>query len=200
MKRFIATIFALFVFASTSQASTDPKQTVENATFGVINELQALKVEDRTPEQVRRLVETYILPAIDQQRIAKLALGKHWKKANKEQRQAFVETFRDLQIRTYTGAFKAFNGQAFTFKDAKFNKSGKKAVVKGEMKQPGGQTIPIDFRLYVGKDQQWRIYDAVIASLGMVKTYRQQLSQQLQGSDLDTVIASMRGEIQTAQR
>lgn len=199
MKRLIAAIFALFAFTS-SHAATDPKQTVEGATFGVINELKQLNKEDRTPEQVQRLVETYILPAIDQQRIAKLALGKHWKKASKAQRQAFVETFRDLQIRTYTGAFKAFNGQAFNFKDAKYNKSGKKAVVKGQMVQPSGQTIAIDFRLYVGKDQQWRIYDAVIAGLGMVKTYRQQLSQQLQGSDLDTVIASMGGELTTAQR
>jgi len=200
MKRFIVALLAILTFGSSAYAATAPKQTVITATQGVINELQTLKTEDRTNEQVKRLVETYILPAIDQQRIAKLALGKHWKKASKEQRTAFVDTFRDLQIRTYTGAFKAFDGQQFDFKDAKFNKSGKKAVVKGLMIQPNGQTIPIDFRLYVAKDQQWLIYDAVIAGLGMVKTYRQQLSQKLQNSDLDTVIAGMRGEIQTAQR
>jgi ABC-type transporter MlaC component len=40
----------------------------------------------------------------------------------------------------------------------------------------------------------------VIAGLGMVTTYRQQLSQQLQNESLDEVIASMRSQIQTAQR
>lgn len=199
MKRLFATMLALLTFSANSLA-TGPKETVETATLGVIQELSVLETENRTQEQVQRLVETYILPAIDQKRIAKLALGKHWKKASAEQKVAFIDTFRDLQIRTYTGAFKAFDGQKFAFKEPRFNKSGKKAVVKGEMIQPNGQRIPIDFRLYVGKDQKWRIYDAVIAGLGMVKTYRQQLSQKLQRTSLDDIIGEMRGDIQTAQR
>jgi phospholipid transport system substrate-binding protein len=68
------------------------------------------------------------------------------------------------------------------------------------MIQPNGQRITIDFKLYVNKQQNWKIYDAVIAGLGMVTTYRQQLSQQLQNESLDEVIASMRSQIQTAQR
>jgi ABC-type transporter MlaC component len=172
----------------------------KNAISKVVSELKQIPVEERSATEVQRLVESYILPAIDQQRIAKLALGKHWKKASKGQKIAFIETFRDLQVRTYTGAFKAFNGQEFEFKAAKFNKSGKKAIVKGHMTQPSGQRIPIDFKLYVNKQQEWKIYDAVIAGLGMVKTYRQQLSEQLQRKSLDEIITGMRGQIQTAQR
>jgi ABC-type transporter MlaC component len=68
------------------------------------------------------------------------------------------------------------------------------------MIQPSGQRIPIDFKLYVNKQQEWKIYDAVIAGLGMVKTYRQQLSSQLQRKSLDEIITGMRGQVQTAQR
>lgn len=198
--KFIATLLlASFGFISLAN-SANPTQTVEYATHSVITQLQQIPADQRNATDVQRLVESYILPAIDQQRIAKLALGKHWKKASKGQKIAFIETFRDLQIRTYTGAFKAFDGQQFEFKDAKFNKSGKKAIVKGHMIQPSGQRIPIDFKLYVNKQQDWKIYDAVIAGLGMVKTYRQQLSAQLQRKSLDEIITSMRGQNQTAQR
>jgi len=198
--KFITTLLIAFLgFINTAQ-SASPTATVEYATSTVISELQQIPVADRNATEVQRLVESYILPAIDQQRIAKLALGKHWKKASKGQRVAFIETFRDLQVRTYTGAFKAFNGQKFEFKAARFNKSGNKAIVKGHMTQPSGQRIPLDFKLYVNKQQEWKIYDAVIAGLGMVKTYRQQLSQQLQRKSLDEIITSMRGQIQTAQR
>jgi ABC-type transporter MlaC component len=198
--KFIATLLlASFGFISLAN-SANPTQTVEHATHSVITQLQKIPADQRNATDVQRLVESYILPAIDQQRIAKLALGKHWKKASKGQKIAFIETFRDLQIRTYTGAFKAFDGQQFEFKDAKFNKSGKKAIVKGHMIQPSGQRIPIDFKLYVNKQQNWKIYDAVIAGLGMVKTYRQQLSAQLQRKSLDEIITSMRGQNQTAQR
>ncbi len=198
--KYIATLLiAIFGFINIAQGA-NPTATVENATNSVISQLKQMPVAERNASEVQRLVENFILPAIDQQKIAKLALGKHWKKASKGQKIAFIETFRDLQIRTYTGAFKAFNGQEFEFKAAKFNKSGKKAIVKGHMIQPSGQRIPIDFKLYVTKQQEWKIYDAVIAGLGMVKTYRQQLSEQLQRKSLDEIITGMRGQIQTAQR
>jgi ABC-type transporter MlaC component len=198
--KFITTLLIAFLgFMSTAQ-SASPTATVKQATNSVIVELKQMPVAERNSVEVQRLVTNYILPAIDQQKIAKLALGKHWKKASKGQKIAFIETFRDLQIRTYTGAFKAFDGQEFDFKDAKFNKSGKKAIVKGHMIQPSGQRIPIDFKLYVNKQQEWKIYDAVIAGLGMVKTYRHQLSEQLQRKSLDEIITGMRGQIQTAQR
>ncbi|MEH6448564.1 MAG: ABC transporter substrate-binding protein [Oleispira sp.] len=198
--KYLATLLIAFLGFTNMAQSANPTATIEYATSSVINELKQMSIEQRDSTEVQRLVESYILPAIDQKKIAKLALGKHWKKASKGQKIAFIETFRDLQIRTYTGAFKAFDGQEFEFKAAKFNKSGKKAIVKGHMIQPSGQRIPIDFKLYVNKQQDWKIYDAVIAGLGMVKTYRQQLSEQLQRKSLDEIITSMRGQVQTAQR
>ena len=198
--KFIATLLiSLLSFFHLAHAAT-PTETVEYATESVISELQKIPAEGRNSDEVKRLVESYILPAIDQERIAKLALGKHWRKASKDQRSAFIDTFRDLQVRTYTGAFKAFDGQTFQFQAARFNKSGKKAIVKGYMVQPSGQQIPLDFKLFVNKQQEWKIYDAVIAGLGMVTTYRQQLSQELQNKSLDEIIASMSGDVQTAQR
>lgn len=200
MKRLAITLTLVLAFFTSVASATGPTETVEYATSSIINELSQLENEQRSQQEIQRLVESYILPAIDQEKIAKLALGKHWKKANAEQRAAFIDTFRDLQIRTYTGAFTAFNGQEFNFKKPRFNKTGSKAIVKGEMVQPNGQKIPIDFKLYVNKQQQWKIYDAVIAGLGMVKTYRQQLTEQLQNNSLDDIINSMRTDLQTAQR
>lgn len=200
MRRLSAIVSLILAFFTSSALATGPTETVRDATTGMISELSQLSQEQRTDTEIQRLVESYILPTIDQEKIAKLALGKHWKKASKIQRSAFIETFRDLQVRTYTGAFKAFNGQEFNFKDPRFNKTGSKAIVKGEMRQANGQAIPVDFKLHVNDQQQWKIYDAVIAGLGMVKTYRQQLNTQLQNNTLDQVINSMRDNRQTAQR
>ena len=200
MKRLSAIVGLILAFFTSSVLAIGPTETVRNATTGITTELSQLTLDQRTSTEIQRLVESYILPTIDQEKIAKLALGKHWKKASNEQRSAFIETFRELQVRTYTGAFKAFDGQTFNFKDPRFNKTGTKAIVKGEMVQNSGQHIPVDFKLYVNDQQQWKIYDAVIAGLGMVKTYRQQLNSQLQNNSLDEVINSMRIDRQTAQR
>ena len=199
MKR-LATVFTLVLaFFAGSASALGPTETIQNATSGLISELSQLKREERNQDQIQRLVESYILPAIDQEKIAKLALGKHWRKASEKQQQAFIKAFRDLQIRTYTGAFKSFDGQQFKFDDARFNKKGNRAIVKGEMLQPSGQAIPIDFKMFINKQKQWKIYDAVIAGLGMVKTYRQQLTAQLQRSTLDEIIDGMNADQKTAQ-
>lgn len=193
---------ALMVASSANASAQSPREVVETATLGVVNELKKLDKTDRTEEQVRRLVMTYIAPAIDQEKIAKGALGKHWRRANKEQRQAFIESFRDLQIRTYTGAFKAFNGERVTLEEARFNERGNRALVKGKLLQSNGNSVPIDFRLYRNKTtHQWQIYDAVVAGLGMVKTYRQQLSERLQSISLAQLLQELQqSEIQQAQR
>ncbi len=116
--KYLATLLIAFLAMINSAQSakpavnpaTSPVATIEYATSSVINELKQIPSDQRNELAVQRLVENYILPAIDQQKIAKLALGKHWKKATREQKIAFIETFRDLQVRTYTGAFKAFYG------------------------------------------------------------------------------------------
>lgn len=194
-------IFLALMFSAAAYAQ-QPREVVEQATQGVITELQKLAPEDRTDEQIRRLVMNYIVPAIDQEKIAKGALGKHWRRANAEQQATFIQRFRELQIRTYAGAFKAFNGEQFTFEEAKFNRKGNRALVKGKLIQSNGSNVPIDFRLYLDKkSNQWRVYDAVVAGLGMVKTYRQQLSEQLQSISIAELLTELQqSEVQQAKR
>lgn len=176
-------VFALFG-ATQTWAGNSPSDVVSSATSNLILELNKMTPEQRTDNEVRRLVMTYIVPAIDQEKIAKSALGKYWKLAKPEQRQSFIDRFRELQIRTYSGAFKAFSGEELSFEDARLNEKGNKALVKGKLVQINGNVIPIDFRLFKNKkDQQWRVYDAVVSGLSMVKTYREQMNERLQGTN-----------------
>jgi len=192
-------LMTLTLLAFNTQASAEapvsPKAVVEKATFGIIEELNKLTPEQRTEDEIRRLVTTYIVPAIDQEKIAMGALGKYWRRATPEQRKAFIERFRERQIRTYSGAFKAFSGEQFIYEDPRFSPDGSKALVKGTLKQTNGQTVPVDFRLYLDEDtNQWRVYDAVVAGLGMVKTYRDQLTERLQNISMDQLLEELASE------
>lgn len=189
---FVILLAAALLSAAVQAAPEDPRTVVERATNGIINDLNKLTLEQRTDAEIRRLVMTWIVPAIDQQRIAMGALGKHWRRATPEQRQAFIDRYRELQIRTYSGAFKAFNGEQFVFEDVRYNDSGDRALVKGTMQQTDGKLVPVDFRLYQrNKTSDWLVYDAVIAGLGMVKTYRDQLNERLQNISIDELLAEL---------
>lgn len=189
---FVILLAAALLSAAVQAAPEDPRTVVERATNGIINDLNKLTLEQRTDAEIRRLVMTWIIPAIDQQRIAMGALGKHWRRATPEQRQAFIDRYLELQIRTYSGAFKAFNGEQFSFEEVRYNDSGDRALVKGTVKQTDGSLVPVDFRLYKpNSDSGWLVYDAVIAGLGMVKTYRDQLNERLQNISMDALLAEL---------
>jgi ABC-type transporter MlaC component len=183
MLRLLTTISTL-LFSLAAWAAPTPSEVVTRATNGLIDKLNQTPAEQRTDTVVRELVMSYIVPAIDQEKIAKGALGKYWRLANPDQQQEFIDRFRELQIRTYSGAFKAFSGEKLEFEEARINPEGDKAFVQGHLTQTNGNTIPIDFKLYREKaDAQWRVYDAVVSGLSMVKTYRDQMAERLQGTN-----------------
>lgn len=186
----------LFSAASWAQQPT-PEVVIEQATQGVINQLSQLEVEERTEKAIRQLVLTWIIPAIDEQRVAMGALAKHWRSATPEQRQAFIELYRDLQIKTYGGAFKAFDGEKIVVSETVYNDRGDRAIVKTLLHQKDGNEIPVDFRLYQKEaDSPWLVYDAVVAGLSLVKSYRDQLNQELQNTSLENFLKELSAKTQ----
>ena len=128
----------LMVASMTTLAATDPRQVVSDATTNVITALEQTKPSQRTPQMFRELVTEFILPAIDQEKIAMGALGKYWRIATPEERSEFIEVFRERQLNTYSGAFKAYDGQELTFTESRFSPEGDRAIVKGQFTQSGG--------------------------------------------------------------
>ena len=193
----ILSLFTLMMFAVTQTFASDdkPLKVVEQATNGVIAELKKTEPEERDAQMVERLVQEYILPAIDQEKIAMGALGKYWRRATPEEQQRFITIFRDRQLRTNGGAFKAFSGETLEFSDTRYSPDGGRAIVKGQFTQTNGNKVPVDFRLYENKESgDWLVYDAVISGLSMVKTYRTQLSDRLQNISIGELITELESE------
>lgn len=188
LSTFFIIVLALLAFNPAHASS--PKDTITTAAGGVIDSLNSLSKEQRTPEVVRSLVIEWLIPAIDVQRVAMGVLGKHWRSASAEQRQAFTQLFRDQQIRTYTGAFQSFNGEKMVIDAPRFNDKKDRAIVKSALLMTDGSQVGIEFRLYDNKGQ-WLIYDAVVEGLSMVKTYRDQTSEKLQNMSIDALLAEL---------
>lgn len=181
-----------FFHTAQAQDVKEPQEVIQTATDGVIDALSDLTVEERTDEVVRELVSDWIIPAVDETRLAMGALGKHWRTASNEQRRAFIKRYKELQIQTYSGAFKSFDGEKILIADTVYNAKGNRAIVKSNLRQADGKLIPVDFRLYQkSKGGQWLVYDAVVSGLSIVKTYRDQLNSRLQKVSMDELLAEL---------
>ncbi len=183
-------MWALVMPAQAEQAN--PKDVVKAVSDVVLAEILANKQKlDQGPEFLLQLVETRMLPIIDQELMSKLALGKHWGEIDVQQRKSFTEGFKRLLIKTYAGAFKAYTGQDVTYGETRFNKAGDKAIVNSDIHVAGGSPVSLQYRLYQPEAGKWMVYDATIAGLGLIRTYRAQFNEQIEREGIEKTIAQL---------
>lgn len=192
MRKFFSA--CVLLLASLTAVADEPKALVKGAADQLLAEILANKEKvDSNADYLAGLISEKLIPIVDQDRMAKLTLGKNWKKTSEQQRLDFIDGFRGLLIKTYSGAFRAYNGQDVTYGETRFDKTKTKAIVNSSILQPGGRSIDIQYRLYKNKANVWKVFDAKVAGLGLLKTYRAQFAEQIQRDGIDKTIAQLRG-------
>ena len=153
--------------------------------IAVIKEKREQLKED--PDLVYDLVHEYILPHLDEVTIAKLAMGKNWRDASREQKIEFINEFRNLLIRTYGKSLSEFSDQEINYFPVKMKEGEDKVVVKSEVLQPGGPSIPVSYRLRI-KDDSWKVYDLSIDGVSLVTSYRGTFDQEVRKGGIEGLL------------
>ena len=194
MLRILSGFFALFLGAQSvlaADTSTAPDVLARTTTQEVLSILKADKeIQGGNLQKVYELVEAKILPNFDFNRMTQLAVGKHWPSATAPQKQALVTEFRNLLVRTYASSLTAFSNQTVDFKPMNMKPGDEEVVVKSEVKQPGGQVIPIDYSMYQTAFG-WKVYDVSIDGVSLVTNYRSSFSTKIRQSGIDGLISQL---------
>lgn len=140
--------------------------------------------------KVYQLVEAKILPNFDFNRMTQLALGKNWPRATAKQKQELVTEFRNLLVRTYSSSLTEFTNQTVEFKPLTLKPDDTDVTVRSEIRQPGGQPIPINYSMYK-TDFGWKVYDVTIDSVSLVTNYRASFSNTIRQSGIDGLIKTL---------
>lgn len=190
----------LIMFASSLMLMTplraesleSPSEMLKRTSDDVIKVLKEKRVMlEKEPDLVYQIVDQYILPHLDDVSMAKLALGKNWRIASNEQKIAFVDEFRSLLVRTYSKSLQEFSDQTINFFPVDVAPGEDRAVVKSEVVQNGGPTIPVSYRMRI-KDNSWKVYDISIDGVSLVTSYRGTFTQEVRKSGLDGLLLLLR--------
>lgn len=183
------------LFAAVSHAQTDaPRQLVEAASTRMTERLIADREQIQSQDfYLEQLVDELLLPAVDHITMAKRVMGKYWRRASEEQQKTFVKAFKNKVIRTYAGAFKAFNGEKIEYQDSRLNPDGNRALVKSEIKRVGAANIRVDYKLY-NRDDSWKVYDVIIEGVSLVKSFHDQVSLSIEQDGLAKAISALADE------
>ena len=151
---------------------------------------QDKEMQNGNQAKVYQLVEAKILPNFDFNRMTQLAVGKHWPRATAKQKQSLVTEFRNLLVRTYSRSLTEFSNQTIEFKPMTIKPEDTDVTVHSEIRQPGGQPIPIDYSMYKTAFG-WKVYDVTIDSVSLVTNYRASFSSTIRQSGIDGLIKTL---------
>ncbi len=143
------------------------------------------------PGRIYKIIDDYILPHLDDVTMAKLALGKNWRKATKQQKLAFVDEFRNLLVRTYSKALIEYKDNEIKYFPVKLATDTYKTSVKAEIIQPGGPPIPMAYRMRL-KNNAWKVYDIKIDGISLVTSYRGTFTQEIRKSGMEGLLKYLR--------
>jgi len=188
----VATLIAVNVALAHAESIESPAVLLERTSQQVIKILKdERELLQKEPNRVYKIIDAYILPHLDEVTMAKLALGKNWRKASREQKIAFVEEFKNLLVRTYSKSLIEFSDQKINFFPVKLAADTNRTSVKAEVIQPGGPSIPMAYRVRI-KNNAWKVYDIKIDGISLVTSYRGTFTQEIRKSGMEGLLKYLR--------
>lgn len=193
--RILVALFALSMFYMPIVQADDlpaPHALVKAATDQI---LQALKDNEEQlesdPDFIFNLVEQMLIPNFDFDKMAKLTLGKNWRKATADQQQQFTKQFRLLLIRTYATAMREYTDERIDFLPFHGDLAKNKVKVAMEIIQTGGPSIPMALSMYLNKEEAWKVYDVKIDGISLVTNYRSSFATRIRNNGIDKLIEDL---------
>jgi phospholipid transport system substrate-binding protein len=164
------------------------RKTVDEVT-AIVKQDKDIQAGDQ--EKILALVDAKVLPHFDFTRMTQLAVGKYWRTATPEQKQALVTEFRNMLVRTYTKVFTVYRDQIIEVKPYKLAvDDDTEATVKTLIIKPGAQPTMVDYELKKTADG-WKAFDISIEGVSMVMSYRGTFTSQIQESGIDGLIKTL---------
>lgn len=186
-----ALLSSLFLFVGSAFAQAVDQSTPDGLIKTVVSDVMASVKSD--PEiqkgnipRIVDLVDKKIIPYTDMRRTTEMAMGPNWKKATPEQQAQLVSEFKNLLMRTYSGALSQLRDQAVQFKPLRAAPDDKEVVVKTVV-IGRGDPIPLDYRLEKTASG-WKVYDMNIMGVWLVEAYRNQFANQISQNGVEGLV------------
>jgi phospholipid transport system substrate-binding protein len=186
-----------------SWSNSDPQQAyqlVEEKIDSLLSEIRTTKSQaSLTDDQRIALVDQQLGGVVDFKRIARRVMAKHYRNANKEQKQRFLAVFKTSLLNTYAKGLWEFNNYKVNMLPLKVGKQTlRNTQVSFEVITSSGQVFPVTQSLfYDKKSNQWMVQNVIINGINMGLLFRDQfarLAAQNNG-DIDLAIRGWTSEV-----
>jgi len=190
LRRIIAICVFLPFLANAQSASSIVEEAVSILDTALTERREELESSDAA---LYALVDEILLPRFDRRYAAQLVLGKHWRSASPEQRDAFVDEFYISLLKRYADGLLKFDQRDIKMLPYRGDDTKKHTKVKTVVTLGDGTKVPVDYAL-VNRETGWLIIDVIIEGISYLQTTKKELSSEIRTSSLDAVIDRLNRE------
>lgn len=170
------------------------KAAVEKNVKDILETFEATKATYETDRDGFYLeMERAISSIIDFRRIAARVMGKYGRKANKEQRDLFVENFKTSLFNTYSKAIVDQGSFQMRVVKAQINpRSDERASVDMEVVTSNGNAYPVTYSMYKNKEGRWYMENVIVFGINIGLAFRDKFETEMKThkGNVEAVIAN----------
>ncbi len=124
-------------------------------------------------------------------------MGRNWRQATPEQQKQLVDLFRQLLVRTYSGALSQYRDQTMDYKPLRADANATDVTVRTEVVRPGQAPVQIDYSM-TKSPSGWRVYDVIVGGISLVTNYRDEFNEQIKSGGIGGLIKTLTAKNQGA--
>jgi phospholipid transport system substrate-binding protein len=183
----------IMLLAGASSWAQDPNAVIQSAADALAAGLEGRKEElAANKEELYALIDSVLLPRFDRRYAAQLVLGRHWRNADAEQRDRFIEAFYNSLLRRYGDGVLEYDENNVEILPFRGDLTKQRVTVKTMVTLDDGTEVPVNYGM-VNRDSKWLMFDVTIEGISYVRNYRTELNSEIQQTSLDAVIARLEG-------
>lgn len=139
----------------------------------------------------RERFDQLLSDTFDMEGIGRFLLGRYWRLATPEEREAYLKAFNESIVYTYTARFDEYSGQKLVVDGSR--EDGQFTIVSSRIVDPrGGADVRVDWRV-IRQGDKFKVVDVVIEGVSMSVTQRQEYASVIQsnGGEVKALIKAL---------
>ena len=178
-------VISIPTYANETTAITKVMNEKVNSILVILKDEKLLRCEQDTKiAEISKGLFDYTL-------MSRLSVGKKlWKKATKEQKKEFAHFFELRMKKSFIDKAHLLSDEKVTVNTAEQVKPTRihlSVLIEGKE-----ENTDIVYKYYHAKNGEWLIYDINIAGISILKTYRAQFAEVLDGGDMEELIKQLK--------
>jgi len=196
----VKTLAILFVVASliapppvsAKDAATQVVEDLHATLLQVMKNAEELGYHGRYQKLAPVVTASYDFPFI-----ARIVVGRYWRKFTPEQKKRFVLAFTNLSIATYASRFDGYSGERFKTLSGEELKS-EHFLVKTLLIKNNGEEVDLDYVLHQNSNS-WRIINVIAQGVSDLSLKRADYTSYLKKKGFDALLKKLNEKINRYQ-